>query len=190
MNQQRKELLVQLADEKEQSSLVDILIIGYQAPTARDRKLIQTALTHRHTPLGPGILHSTEHLSFQELGELLGGRKGKYARASSTLQTLRETLSGRVPGFKEKLNPRGGYVGYRTTRSDRAYVYVQPTFLVIDIQRPRTIEPTLKKTGIEIIYRNNYQGRAGWTTGIRLLHDAPLSQVEMVADQIIQALTE
>ena len=78
---------------------------------------------------------------------------------SLAFRRLREVLLHSVAGLKEKLNPRISYVGYRTESSDRAYIYVQPDVLVIDVRRPRTGDAKLKNAGIEpAIYCFNTKG--------------------------------
>ena len=190
LKQQRHHLRVGQSRETEKGNLIDILIIGYRDPKSQNQKPTQATPTPRPARDKSGINDNTERLSFQDLGKLLGDIKKGAARRSSALRNLRELLLQRVPNTKEKLNPRSGYIGYRSASSDRAYIYVQPDLLVIDIRRPRTIEPMLRKAGIEITYRHNYQGRAGWTTGIRLLHNSSTHQIDLVAKEIILALEE
>ena len=162
------------------------LAITIRDPTRNQLKRLHHAGQHVETA---GIHQNTERLTFQELIGLFAGLKGDFVERSSGFQRLREILLQRVPNIEEKLNPTSGYVGYRSA-SDRAYVYVQPDLLVIDIRRPRTIEPMLRKAGIEITYRHNFQGRAGWTTGIHLSHNAPTHQIELVANEITHALAD
>ena len=188
--QQKKILLRLLSNDETHRQLGDVLVIGYLDPTVHDDISTRAAPTPRKTAATSGIVDGTEKLNFEEVTKILGAHPGDFARALSSLRELREILRRRVPALTEKVNPKGSYIGYRGDNSDRAYVYVQPNLLVIDLRQPRTIEPLLSKTGVEILHRNNYQGRAGWTTGIHLSHNASSLQVEMIADQIIQALTE
>lgn len=181
---------VELSRETKKGNLIDVLIIGYRDPRSQNQESTQVTPTRRPARDTAGLHQNTERLTFQNLMGLFGGPKGDSVERSSAFQRLREILLQRVPGLKEKLNPNGKYVGYRAASSDRAYVYVQPSLLIIDVKRPRTIEPSLRNIGIEIIHRNNFQGKHGWTTGIRLSHNAHSSQGEFVADQIIKALTD
>lgn len=219
LKQQREDLHSQLSRGQARGTLIDVLVIGYLSPKAqtkipdelprskvRDvdlsvRKGSQQTALNRPVEIQPtptrkpardtsGMHQNTESLSLHDLVKLFGNRKAASAEKSSALRELRETLLHRVPTLKETLNAKSGYITYDGAISDRAYVYVQINRLVIDVRRPRQIELVLKKARIEILYRNNYQGRTGWTTGIRLRHDAPTHQIELVANEIIQALTE
>ena len=190
LKRQRDQLRVELSRETRKGNLIDVLIIGYHDPRSQNQKSTQVTPSRRPARDTAGMHQNTERLTFQNLMELFGGLKGDPVERSSAFQRLREILLQRVPGLKEKLNPKGKYAGYRAVSSDRAYVYVQPSLLIIDVKRPRTIEPSLRNIGIEIIHRHNFQGKHGWTTGIRLSHNAPSSQGEIVADQIIKALTD
>lgn len=188
--QKKNESLRLISKDESHRHLVDVLVIGYRDPTVHGDQPIRTVPIATSRAEISGLVNGTEALSFEELARLVGGGRGEYARASSTLRSLRQTVFRRVPTLTEKVNPKGGYIGYRSDNSDRAYVYVQPNLLVVDVRQPRTIEALLSAAGIEILHRNNYQGRAGWTTGIHLSHHAPSRQIEIIADQIIQALSD
>ena len=82
---------------------------------------------------------------------------------------FRKRLAARCQGLQEKLNPRGRYLGYaRRGRSDVLYVYLQRQCLVIDIRLPADRAGQVRRLGFEVRPRLNYQGRAGWLTGIRV----------------------
>lgn len=212
-------MLSQLSSGHTSGTLIDVLVIGYLDPKAQSKTPIeltrnnlqrigfsvqegsrQAALNGRveiqptpiHKPAREpsGIHQNTESLTFQDLGRLFRNPKANSAEKLLAFHRLREILLHQVPRLKEKLNSKLGYVGYRAESSDRAYIYIQPDVLVLDVRRPRTIESELKKAGIEILYRHNFQGQKGWTTGIRLRHDAPKHQIELVAHEIILALSE
>ena len=188
LGNEKNDLLRLRQDDEKYSQLVDVLVIGYPDPTVRDTRRIRSAPLEQSRNRTSAIVNATERLSFDEVTKVLGSHCGYIAKGSSTLHLLRQIVHRGVPTLTEKVNPNGYYLGYRGSGSDRAYVYVQPDKLVIDILRPRTIKPVLSKLGIKILHRNNFQGRAGWTTGINLLHNAPSVEIRLVADQIIQAL--
>jgi hypothetical protein len=219
LKQQGRDFFSQHYSGHASGRLVDVLVVGYLDPRSQSATQIELTRNHlqrtglsvqgdsrqaalnRLVELQPtptrkpvrdtsGMHQNTESLSLQDLAKLLGNLKANSAEKSSAFRRLREILLQKVPSLKEKLNPKSGYVGYWAVSPDRAYVYLQPDLLVIDIRRPRSIEPQLKKAGIEILYRNNYQGRAGWTTGIRLRHNATTHQVQLITTEMIQALND
>jgi hypothetical protein len=85
---------------------------------------------------------------------------------------VRRELARRVPGLNEKFNRRCCYFGYWSRDGeDRLYLFVQKKRLSILLRISRDFEKAIHKNGFEVHFINNFQGRAGWLTGFRVLHD-------------------
>jgi hypothetical protein len=109
------------------------------------------------------VIPSDGLLSDEVLATGLGGRPPEL------VLWLRRRLAAKCRGIKENLNPRSRYLGYaRRGRSDALYVYLQRQRLVIDIRLPADRASQVRRLGFEVRPRLNYQGRAGWLTGIRV----------------------
>jgi hypothetical protein len=85
----------------------------------------------------------------------------------------RRELAKHVPGLNEKFNRRCRYFGYWSKDGeDRLYIFVQKKRLSILLRINRDFEKAINKSGFEVHFVNNFQGRAGWLTGFRVPHDA------------------
>ncbi|OGP81663.1 MAG: hypothetical protein A2Y95_08560 [Deltaproteobacteria bacterium RBG_13_65_10] len=137
--------------------------------------------------------YDTEDLALAEIAQWIGGRRGQDAAHSCTLSKLRNQILRKVPGTREKANghEKMPYLGYRHDLVDVAYIYIQAGGLVVDVRRSRrSIAPAIQQRGVHIRTKDNYQERAGgWTTGIRLPHNATGEQIGAVAGLIAAALT-
>jgi hypothetical protein len=86
---------------------------------------------------------------------------------------LRKALAAGIPGLREKLNTHLRYLGYASGKSDALFVYFQKSGLVIDARVSPARAEELRAKGIVVRPRENYQGRAGWLTGVRVPYDTP-----------------
>jgi hypothetical protein len=85
---------------------------------------------------------------------------------------IRRELALRVSGLNEKFNRRCRYFGYwRNNAADRLYIFVQKKRLSILLHIKRDFEKAMLKNGFEVHFINNFQGRAGWLTGLQIPHD-------------------
>jgi hypothetical protein len=85
--------------------------------------------------------------------------------------SIRKELARRIPGLSEKFNRKSRYFGYWTdTDNDRAYIFVQKKNLCILLCISRDFEAEVRKTGFDVRFINNFQGRAGWLTGLYVPH--------------------
>jgi hypothetical protein len=102
---------------------------------------------------------------------------------------LRDMLVSAFPKLREKLNPQSRYLGYANgDRSDAVYVYLQKNRLVLDIKVSSEEAENLRKQGIKVVPRNNYQCRAGWLTGVIVPYNT--GQLDLIVDLISSALSE
>jgi len=100
---------------------------------------------------------------------------------------LRDRLNAKCIGLKEKLNRNNRCLGYATVgRSDAFYIYVQKKRLLIDVRVPNDRSEELGRKGFEVKHRNNYQGRAGWLTGLLVPHDT--SNLDVIVELAVEAL--
>jgi len=137
----------------------DILLVGYgvsnPAPGLRTQR--------KRGARGESVIRSDGLLPGEVLATRLGGCPPEL------IVWLRKRLAATCQGLQEKLNPRGRYLGYaRRGRSDVLYVYLQRQRLVIDIRLPADRAGQVRRLGFDVRPRLNYQGRAGWLTGIRV----------------------
>jgi hypothetical protein len=170
-----------------------VLVIGYDEGVQAMGALIATgempARGRREDE--PDITEGTQGLDEEAIARMLTGEAANVAHDCVALRELRASVRRRVPAATEKLNPRSHYLGYRVASRDGAYVYLQSRMLVVEADLPRTgaEEDVFRRAGLEVRHRNNFQGRAGWITGIRLPCSATPEQTALVADAIVRALT-
>jgi hypothetical protein len=115
-----------------------------------------------------------QHLVYTEEG-LLEDNKWQHSLKkypTELLCRIRRELPLRVSGLNEKFNRRCRYFGYWSNNGvDRLYIFVQKKRLSILLRIKRDFEKILLKNGFEVHFINNFQGRAGWLTGLRIPHD-------------------
>jgi hypothetical protein len=100
---------------------------------------------------------------------------------------LRDSLISAFPKLQEKLKPR--YLGYANgDRSDAVYIYLQKKRMVLDIRVSSEEAENLRQQGIEIESRNNWQGRAGWLTGVFVPYDT--DKLDIIIELVSSALKE
>lgn len=79
------------------------------------------------------------------------------------------------------------YLGYaRKGTRDSVYVYVQEKQLVLDLRLSAERADEVRRSGLKVRPRNNYQGRAGWLTGVRVPHDT--DRADLALQLILDAL--
>jgi len=97
------------------------------------------------------------------------------------LRTIRKPLEKTVPRLTEKFNPTTPslrYFGYRIKKiksisdiskkdysEDKAYIYVRPEILEIDLKIDPRFANDIKRDGFEVRPKTNYQAQADWVTG-------------------------
>ena len=112
-------------------------------------------------------------------------RAGLQGYPTELIFSLRRALALAQPTLQEKFNPNSRYLGYAAEgRGDAVYVYVQRKRLVIDLRVSAELADDLRDRGFQVSPRNNFQGRAGWLTGLIVPHDTRAS------DQIISLMQE
>ena len=100
---------------------------------------------------------------------------------------IRSRLSEACPGLREKLNRNSRYLGYgRIDASDRLYIYVRKKELLIDIRLPANRAAKLRASGFKVCHRDNFQGKAGWLTGVLVPHDT--DKLQMIVALALEAL--
>ena len=98
-------------------------------------------------------------------------RESLKALPQGLVFALRRMLKRGCPDLREKLNVNSLYLGYARCESDALYVHVQKKCVVLDIRVPKEQESRLVPKGFAVHRRDNWQGQAGWLTGIRVPHD-------------------
>ena len=159
----------------------DILLVGYgvSSPGPGFRR------QRKRGARGESVIRSDGLLADEVLAAGLGGCPLEL------VLWLRKRLAATCQGLQEKLNPnpRCRYLGYaRRGRSDALYVYLQRQCLVIDIRLPADRAGQVRRLGFEVRPRLNYQGRAGWLTGIRVPYGT--QKRGALADLAIEALRD
>lgn len=151
--------------------LDDILVVGYEAsdspPATKRAKTVQGEKPIMETPM----LEVLKRFPAEPLA------------------TIRKNLAAAFPKLREKLNPKMRYLGYANgEKSDAAYIYLQRERLVMDIRISADLADEVKQRGFQIRPRNNYQGRAGWLTGVIVPHDVKFAQ--SAVELLMEALKE
>ena len=163
--------LSHLVAEIEPLHLEDILIVGYAMKSARDEDAHGKRRKKRASSKRPG---ATDNLVVQEKG-LLSDKvlsSGLRGYPTDLVFALRSRLAAACPRIREKFNFNSRYVGYGLTNSsDVLYVYVQKKGLLIDIRLSADRADEVRRLGFEVRPRDNYQGKAGWLTGLFVPHD-------------------
>jgi hypothetical protein len=117
------------------------------------------------------------------------------------LCTIRKSLEDLVPRLAEKFNPTTPnlrYFGYRIKKSkdiseiskkayteDKAYVYVKPDKLVIDLKIDPQFINDIRQDGFEVRPKTNYQAQTDWVTGWEVPHST--NNVESVMKWLCKA---
>ena len=130
----------------------------------------------------------TENLVFEPSDEFLRRALNEFPPEIQALALrLRRELKRRFKSLREKYNTHTKYLGYaKGTNSDALYVHIQKSKLVLDIRVARRRAAELRRQGLQIRPRNNYQGRAGWLTGVCVLPDT--DRLEVIVNLAVEAL--
>ncbi len=180
--------------ETPRENLEDLLVIGFSTGAPAEESLLDGGEDSRRVRPAARIrrVEGTQSLDLESIGRLVGGRLGDVVTRSTTLLRLRAGVLRRVPGLQEKLYPdtRHAYLSYAIEGIDRAVLWLQQNGLIIDLDRPRSParEQALRDSGFEVRYRNNWMGRAGWTTGIRVSHHAEPALTDRLVEEMDAAL--
>jgi hypothetical protein len=147
--------LLRLVGQIGPMSLTDILVVGYSASEPPE------------VTRGPRSGEPGESLVHEPSDDLVRDVLRGYAL--EVLMELRKRLKAVFPDLREKYNRAGRYFGYATGfNRDALYVYVQKRRLVLDLRVPPEHANALAEQGFEVRPRNNFQGKAGWLTGLRV----------------------
>jgi len=68
-------------------------------------------------------------------------------------------------GYRIKKNKARGDTSRRAYTEDKAYIYVRPDSLEIDLKIETRHANRVRKDGFEVRPKTNYQAKAGWLTG-------------------------
>jgi len=121
------------------------------------------------------------------------------------LRTIRKQLEKSVPRLTEKFNPTTPslrYFGYRIKKSksisdiskkayseDKAYIYVRPKMLKIDLKIDPGFANDIEGDGFEVRPKTNYQAQADcWVTGWKVPHST--DDIATVMKWLCKALKE
>lgn len=164
--------------------LQDILIVGYST----SRFALEPTPTRSRKPdqvkrcLGQSSVYGgTGLLDVDIIRQKLSG----YPLALAF--QLRDRLISAFPNLREKLNPKSRYLGYANdSQSDAVYVYIKKKRLILDVRVSNQEADSLRMRGIEVAPRNNYQGRAGWLTGVLVPYNT--DKLDIVVDLASSAL--
>ena len=140
----------------------------------------------------------------------IGLLKDKYWRHISKdypldlLCAIRKGFKKSTPLLTEKFNPSTPslrYFGYRIKKNksltetskgayseDKAYIYVQPEKLVIDLKIEPNFANEIRRTGFEVNLKNNFQGNANWLTGWYVPHST--TKVDYVVNWLFKVFEE
>ncbi|MCK4785898.1 MAG: hypothetical protein KAV87_19235 [Desulfobacteraceae bacterium] len=168
--------------------LEDVLIVGYSTSVI-DEEAIQEhpAGVKKTSPKVKGkysrnVVVSKTGLLATEL--LFGALKG-YPQ--DLVGKLRKRLAAEFPNLREKINPRGRYLGYANRGSDAIYVYVRKKNLLIDIRLSADLAEDLRRLGFTVRPRDNFQAKVGWLTGLIVPHNT--DKLAHVVELAIEALS-
>jgi len=113
--------------------------------------------------------------------------KGLRRYPTGLILDLRRRLAAACPGLCEKFNPRVRYLGYsRKGESDSVYMHVQKRRLVLDLRLSAERADEVRQSGLQVKPRMNYQGMAGWLTGVLVPHGTDHQAV--VVQLVLEAL--
>lgn len=180
--------LLQLVAQIDPSLLDDILIVGYGISTMDEqvtqrklRKMKKMPLNAEKKNLGNMIVSEDGLLPKEMIWDTMSGYPIEL------VMEFRDRLNAKCIGLKEKLNRNNRCLGYaRVGRSDAFYIYVQKKRMLIDVRVSPDRSDELRRKGFEVQYRNNFQGRAGWLTGLLVPHDT--ASLDVIVDLAVEAL--
>jgi hypothetical protein len=157
--------------------IVDILIVGYStsdlkasvAPTEKRKSASAKRTVHRDiTTINRYLVNSDEGAK-----GLTDIKQKLIIYPLEFVLALRSRLASEFPSLYEKVNYRSPYLGYSNgNQSDALYVYLQKKKMVIDMRVSKEEAENLREKGVAVNPRNNFQGRAGWLTGVSVPYDS------------------
>jgi len=170
--------LCRLVSEIGPTFLDDILIVGYEA----HREPQKRSAARRKSAAG----RAERELAAPPASDIEAALRGYAPEGRKLVLELRDRLRAEFPEIREKHNPRSRYLAFAVGRSDAAYIYLQKRRLLLDVRVPQTRAADLTRRGIRVAHRGNYQGKAGWLTGVLVPHDT--DKVDLIADLLVEAL--
>ena len=176
--------LFRLAVQIDPLLLDDILLVGYGTSVPQEKHM------HNRPPKTKASPGPSDNLVTCRTG-LLPDEALRDALSNHPLDLVmqfRGHLSTQCPGLREKLNLNSRYLGYSAgDRSDALYVYVQKKGLVLDVRVSDDRAEELRQKGFEVQPRDNYQGKAGWLTGLIVPHETDsLDEIVKLAAEALQ----
>lgn len=175
--------LFRLVSQTEFPDLEDILLVGYGAKEMNQPKKSPSKRKSAEQGTGKRI----------RLPQALGLRSDEEVKTVFAAYPLKALLAIRLkllegcPSLREKINPNTRYLGYaRGTESDSLYIYVQKSRLLVDVKIPADSAARIEAQGFAVHPRNNFQGRQGWLTGLRIPHDT--DKIDEASNILLEAL--
>ena len=155
----------------------DILIVGYSVSdlkksvelTKKPKSASARRVVHRDTTtINSYIVNSDEGAK-----GLTDIKQKLIIYPLEFVLALRNRLASEFPNLYEKVNYKSPYLGYSNgNQSDALYVYLQKKKMVIDMRVSKEEAENLRENGVTVKPRNNFQGRAGWLTGVSVPYDS------------------
>lgn len=160
--------LSRLVGQIKSLKLGDILIVGYGATEsegeAKSKGHCSKSNRHRVNHL---IKLENGSAGFDTIKQSLPGYP------LNQVAIIRNKLNSEIARLQEYLNRKGRYLAYSNgTQSDALYVHIQKKRLVLDIRVSKEEAEELRRHGFDVNPKNNYQGKAGWLTGVSVPHNS------------------
>jgi len=175
--------------ETEHGNLEDILVVGYHMGQSR----VEGTSVHlkERGRSGARFTEGSWPTHLVDFADTLRHRPTlrDAVLRSDALKRLHDALYVRVPSLHEKWNSGANpYLGFAGSegRADALYIYVQVGGLVLDVRMARREETLFQNLGFSVRYRDNFQGQAGWVTGVRIPHQTQGGDF----DSLIQVLAD
>ena len=169
--------------------LEDVLIVGYHVSalgeqvTREQSEGMKKRLVNAERRNSPNVVVADSGLLPDEvLWDALRGYPQEL------LGKLRKRLAAECQTLREKINRNSRYLGYANGGSYAIYVYVRKNNLLIDMRLSADLSEDLRRLGFEVKPRDNFQGMAGWLTGLIVPHDT--DKLADVASFAVEALSE
>jgi len=167
--------------------LDDVLVVGYGMSMSDEQVAQREFKVMKMTPLNAEKKNSG-NVVIADAGLLPDGLLWDLLKGypQGLVNELRKRLAEEFPRLREKINRNQRYLGYSNGGSDAMYVYVRKNYLVVDIRLSAELVDDLRRVGLEVKPRDNFQAKIGWLTGLIVPHDTDKS--DEVAKLAIEAL--
>jgi len=169
--------LFRLVGQIQPTHIEDILVVGYamempQDEAGRNKRKDSSGRKKRPKAAGELLIQEKGLLPEEAL------KAGLHGYPTDLIFYLRSRLAECCPTLRENFNPNTRYLSYGLDGgSYDLFVYVQKKDIVIDIRLPADRAEDLRGQGFDVRPRNNYQGRAGWLTGLFVPHDTDMRKL-------------